>query len=170
MLAPRNLRFSIDAAPGFVAYRAQGRHRVALGGVHATRPLHGALRDRFLGYAASRRRRVLVVQLRASQVALFRERGFAVRALDSSFGISLGRFTLRGTPFVVDGKEFPGANRLAAWAVPLLYRYGHAIYPAASQVQYKLKWTPDVVECEYLAARPLSLRAILDLLLLTRSL
>ena len=71
---------------------------------------------------------------------------------------------------MIDGKEFPGANRLAAWAVPFRYRYGHAIYPAARQVQYKLKWTPDVVECEYLAARPLSLRAILDLLLLTRSL
>jgi len=54
--------------------------------------------------------------------------------------------------------------------VPMLFRHGHAIYPAASQMQYKLKWSPDIIEREYLAAKPLSLRAILDLLLLTRSL
>jgi lysylphosphatidylglycerol synthetase-like protein (DUF2156 family) len=74
------------------------------------------------------------------------------------------------TPFVVDDHEYPGANRLAAWLVRMLFRYGRSIYPAASQMQYKLKWTPDIIEREYLAARPLSPRAVLDLLLLTRSL
>jgi hypothetical protein len=37
-------------------------------------------------------------------------------------------------------------------------------------VAYKLKWGPTVIEPEYLACRPLSLRAIWDLLVLTRSL
>lgn len=74
------------------------------------------------------------------------------------------------TPFIVDEREPTGANRLAAWLVRMLFRHGRVIYPAASQMQYKLKWTPDVIEREYLAARPLSLRAVLDLLLLTRSL
>jgi lysylphosphatidylglycerol synthetase-like protein (DUF2156 family) len=74
------------------------------------------------------------------------------------------------TPFVVDDEEQPGANRLAAWLVRMLFRHGRAIYPAATQMQYKLKWTPDIIEREYLAARPLSVRAVLDLLLLTRSL
>jgi hypothetical protein len=36
-------------------------------------------------------------------------------------------------------------------------------------VAYKLKWAPEYIEPEYVAARPLSLRAIVDLLLLTRS-
>jgi len=74
------------------------------------------------------------------------------------------------TPFVVGGPEPPGANGLAAWAVRQLYRWGRHVYPAESQAQYKLKWGPDILEREYLAARPLSLRAVADLLLLTRSL
>jgi hypothetical protein len=32
-----------------------------------------------------------------------------------------------------------------------------------------MKWAPDYVEHEYVAARPLSFRAVIDLLLLTRS-
>ena len=44
------------------------------------------------------------------------------------------------------------------------------LYPARSQACYKLNWGPDIVEREYLAARPLSVRAIIDLLRLTRSL
>lgn len=73
------------------------------------------------------------------------------------------------TPFIVDGPEPPGASRLAAAAVRLLRRHGAAVYPAETQAAYKLKWGPDVIEPEYLAACPLSLRAIVDLLLLTRS-
>jgi lysylphosphatidylglycerol synthetase-like protein (DUF2156 family) len=64
----------------------------------------------------------------------------------------------------------PGSSRVLAWFVRMLGRYGAAIYPAQSQVSYKLKWGPDVIEPELIALRPLSLRAVLDLLLLTRSL
>jgi hypothetical protein len=32
-----------------------------------------------------------------------------------------------------------------------------------------MKWGTDVIEREYVAARPISLRAVFDLLLLTRS-
>ncbi len=73
------------------------------------------------------------------------------------------------TPFAVDGDENPGGSRVLAWLLRVLWRYGGAIYPARSQVAYKLKWAPDYAEAEYVAARPLSLRAIIDLLLLTRS-
>ncbi|HEV3257966.1 MAG TPA: DUF2156 domain-containing protein [Gemmataceae bacterium] len=73
------------------------------------------------------------------------------------------------TPFVVDGEEGPAASRALAWVMRMLWRYGEAIYPAQSQVCYKLKWAPEVVEPEFIACRPLSLRAVLDLLLLTRS-
>jgi len=74
------------------------------------------------------------------------------------------------TPFAVEGPERPGENRLLSWMLRMLWRHGGAIYPAQSQVAYKLKWAPDYVEREYVAARPLSIRAILDLLLITRSL
>jgi lysylphosphatidylglycerol synthetase-like protein (DUF2156 family) len=304
-LSSRNQHFTVPGINGFIAFREQGRHVVALGGVQAPESQRGALLDHLLEFARSRQRRLLVVQLRAEQVPLFLERGFSVNQLGTSFGLALAKFTLRGTkkmqlrnklsraraaglkvvefgvdwprneatfaklhsiseawlkakgkkeldfmigeigvpedtrrrifaavdstgqcvafityvpawgrtpgylhdlsrrlpsappgalelcnaraievmlaehvpylhfgftPFVVEGPEFPSANRLAAWAVPLLYRYGGAIYPAASQVKYKLKWTPDIIEREYLAAHPLSLRAVFDLLLLTRSL
>ena len=74
------------------------------------------------------------------------------------------------TPFVVEAEERPGANRFLAAMLRWLWRYGSCIYPAKSQAAYKLKWAPDFVEPEYVAARPFSLRAVLDLLLLTRSL
>lgn len=74
------------------------------------------------------------------------------------------------TPFVVDGPEPPGAGRVLSKAVDLLATYGSIVYPAQTQVSYKLKWGPDVVETEYIAGRPLGIRAVLDLLRLTRSL
>ena len=74
------------------------------------------------------------------------------------------------TPFIVQGREPDGAGRLLSMAVDVLARYGSAVYPAQSQVSYKVKWGPDLVETEYVAGRPLGLRAVLDLLRLTRSL
>jgi lysylphosphatidylglycerol synthetase-like protein (DUF2156 family) len=78
------------------------------------------------------------------------------------------------TPFVVDADEpLPPTVNSSRWlgrAVRLLYRHGRLVYPAQSQADYKRKWGPDLIEPEYVAARPLSLRAIWDLLRLTRSL
>jgi len=65
--------------------------------------------------------------------------------------------------------EHPGANKLASWLVRQLRRYGGPLYPARARRDNKLKWAPDIVECEYLAARPISFRGILDLMILTRS-
>ena len=55
-------------------------------------------------------------------------------------------------------------------AVDFLARRGSLVYPAQTQVAYKLKWGPDLIETEFLAGRPLSVRAVIDLLMLTRSL
>ena len=73
------------------------------------------------------------------------------------------------TPFLVRGREGPGASPFLAWVLRMLERHGSFVYPAVSQAEYKLKWAPDLVEPEFVAARPLSLRGIVDLLLLTRS-
>lgn len=73
------------------------------------------------------------------------------------------------TPFLVDGAEGPNSSPFLAWMLRKLGRYGSAIYPARSQREYKRKWIPEVVEPELVACRPLSLRAIVDLLFLTRS-
>jgi len=302
-LSARNTRFTSEGVDGFLAYREQGRHLIVFGGVHAPPAARRRLLDAFLHLAASRRRRVLVVQVRASQVELFADRGFAVNQLGTSFGLSLRRFSLAGgsrmrlrnkirrarkaglrvaevgcevprdertfaelravsrewlrnkgrelefmvgeigapeetmrrifvafdashtivgfityvpvwgeapgylhdltrrlptapsgamelcnaqaiermihegveylhfgfTPFVTDGAEHRSASKLASWLVRRLRRHGAALYPAESQARYKLKWAPDVVEREYLAARPISVRGIVDLMVLTRS-
>lgn len=73
------------------------------------------------------------------------------------------------TPFIVDGEELPQASKVMAWLVRLLYRHGSFIYPAQSQAHYKLKWGTDILEREYIAGFPLSLRAAFDLLRVTRS-
>jgi lysylphosphatidylglycerol synthetase-like protein (DUF2156 family) len=303
-LSARNQFFSIEGHPGFIAYREQGRHLVIFGGVHAPSLCRDLLLDEFLESALSRRRSVMVVQLRESQVALFRSRGFVVNALGTSFAITLDGFTLAGTkkmklrnkikrargsglvvrevgrelprtaatfarlreistewlaakgkkelefmigelgeaddverrifvasdaagemqafisyvpvwgsrpgvlhdltrktpgaavgalelcnavalerfaaegiehlhfgftPFIVEQQAPIGSSRLLHWFVLQLRRRGQAIYPSDSQASYKLKWGPDIVEQEYVAARPLSLRAVVDLLMLTRA-
>jgi lysylphosphatidylglycerol synthetase-like protein (DUF2156 family) len=295
----------MDSVPGFIAYREQGRHLVAFGGVHAPESSWDTLLDGFFAEAIRRRRRVLVVQLREPQVRLFLARRATVNQLGSSFGLSLRHYSFSGihkmklrnklqrarkaglrvveigcevprdettfaqlraisvqwlaakgkkeldfmigeigepgdvmrrifmvldssdravgfityvpvgggrpgylhdltrrlpqapvgamelcnsyamermiaegveflhlgfTPFIVEGSEFPGASPVMAWLARMLRRYGQCIYPAESQASYKRKWDPDIVEREYIAARPLSLRAVIDLLLLTRSL
>jgi lysylphosphatidylglycerol synthetase-like protein (DUF2156 family) len=304
-LSPRNRFFTAPGLHGFLAYREQGMHLVALGGVHALHEDRPALLDAFLDLANRRRRRVLAVQVRRDQVSLFRSRGFSVTPFGATYGVRLAGFSCAGTrrmkvrqkvkqaraaglrvvevgrdvpadeetfgrlrevsaawlrakrkkeldflvgelgesgapdrrvfagtdtasdvwgfityvpawgerpgylhdltrrrpdapvgtmelcnvhaietfqsegaeylhfgftPFVAEGGADPEANRVLAWLLRLLWRHGGAIYPAADQVAYKRKWAPDYVEAEYIAARPLSLRAVGDLLLLTRSL
>ncbi len=73
------------------------------------------------------------------------------------------------TPFMVDAGPRDFEIGLVAFAMRMFGRYGGAIYPAQTQVTYKLKWRPDIVEREFIACRPLSLRALIDLLVLTRS-
>ena len=303
-LSSRNRFFSIDGQPGFIAYREQGRHLAVFGGVHAPRESREALLDGFLAAARSRWRRVMAIQLRESQRALFATRGFTVNPLGTSFAITLRGFTLAGTkkmklrnkikrargeglivhevgrelprnaatfarlreisaewladkgkkelefmigelgddsaaerrifvasdaqgqahafityvpvwgerpgvlhdltrkrpsaavgalelcnafaldrfvsegiphlhfgftPFIVEPKANEGASRILHWLVRQLRRHGQAIYPADSQASYKLKWGTDVLEQEYVAARPISVRGLVDLLMLTRA-
>ncbi len=73
------------------------------------------------------------------------------------------------TPFVVGDDAGDASSPLMAWLVRMLYRHGSVIYPARNQAAYKRKWNPDVVEAEYAAFQRLSVRAIVDLLRLTRS-
>lgn len=76
------------------------------------------------------------------------------------------------TPFITDPEENQtrAASGLVARLIQMLRKHGQRIYPAESQAAYKMKWGINVVEHEYVAARPITLRTVLDLLLLTRSL
>ncbi|MFH9574755.1 bifunctional lysylphosphatidylglycerol flippase/synthetase MprF [Streptomyces sp. NPDC017454] len=59
------------------------------------------------------------------------------------------------TPFTGLGPEHepPGASRLFSRFARLLAERGEAIYPAASQLEYKQKWAPHAVLPEYIAFR-----------------
>ncbi|MGW5602109.1 bifunctional lysylphosphatidylglycerol flippase/synthetase MprF [Streptomyces rochei] len=59
------------------------------------------------------------------------------------------------TPFtgLDPGHELPGASRLFGRFARLLAERGDAVYPAASQLEYKQKWAPHAVLPEYIAFR-----------------
>ena len=301
-VSPSSQLFRQSGLTGFVSYRKFGWHLVCFGGVHAPPEMRRAVLDAFLEHAAARRRRVLVVQLRANQADLFVEAGFTVNRLGSSYSLALADFTYRGTPkmklrnkikrarkagvvvgevgtdlprdpetfdrlrsisslwlgakkkkeldfmigeigepsqterrvfvaqdedgvwqgfityvpvwgerpgylhdltrkrpdapvgtmelinstaldlfqeegvghlhfgftpFVVNGDEPTSSSPLVTRAVEWLCEKGEMVYPAKSQVSYKMKWGPDHVEDEYLAGRPIGPAAIWSLLRLT---
>lgn len=303
-LSPRNRRFTLPGQPGFIAFRPQGGHLVAFGGVHAPPAARARLLDAFLAEAARQKRHAMFVQLDEASVPLLRARGNVVNQLGTSFVLELagyrfagsdkmqlrnkisrarragvrvqelgvdrpsdasafqalreittvwlakkhkpeldfmigelgeprdpyrrifvaidpagrevgfityvpvwgqmpgylhdltrkrpdaptgtmeainaaaiGKFMAEGvrylhfgfTPFILSGDEYPGASCVMNWLARMLLRYGKAIYPAASQVAYKLKWGCRIQQREFIAAKPLSLRAAYDLLRLTRS-
>jgi hypothetical protein len=67
--------------------------------------------------------------------------------------------------------EVAGASRLVARVLRFLGAHGAAVYPAASQLAYKEKWAPDLVQPEYIAFQGgISLRRLWDLLRVTNSL
>jgi len=73
------------------------------------------------------------------------------------------------TPFIVDDQPGQAANGLLHRVVRFLRAHGEKLYPAQTQVAYKLKWGTDLVEREYIAVDAISMRAIWDLMRLTRS-
>ena len=95
-LSPRNARFERPGAPGFVAYREQGKHLVTFGGVHAPEAERAPLLAAFLAHAEGRRKRVLAVQVRAAQAALFAAHGFTVNRFGASYGLSIASHGLGG--------------------------------------------------------------------------
>ncbi len=77
------------------------------------------------------------------------------------------------TPFIGLGPEYamPTASRLLTSALSLIGERGSALYPAKSQLAFKLKWRPHSVTPEYIAfPRRVRLRDVLCLALVTNSL
>jgi lysylphosphatidylglycerol synthetase-like protein (DUF2156 family) len=304
-LSLRNERFKLPGEPGFIAYRKQGGHLVAFGGVHAPASNRGRLLDIFLCEVERRRKVALFVQVREEAIPLFLERGMSVNQCGTSLSLDLTDYSFAGAskmrlrrmvsrarragvralelgvdtpsdatvfaqlhaitrswlankrkveldfmigelgvpsdasrriflaidhagrtigfvtcvpawgqmpgylldlcrclpdassgtteliiaeairklmregvaflhlgfvPFIFSGEEYPVANKTVAWLGGMLRRHGQAVYPAESQLAYKLKWGPEIFDREFIVARHLSLRAVFDLLRLTRSL
>lgn len=56
------------------------------------------------------------------------------------------------TPFTsLDAARFPGYSRAFHWFMEYLWQHGAHIYPARTQLEYKLKWAPNAVLPEYIA-------------------
>lgn len=68
--------------------------------------------------------------------------------------------------------EISGAySRPAQKILVFLAKHGSSIYPAGSQLQYKLKWAPNIILPEYIAFQGgFSLRGLWDVLKLTQAL
>ncbi|THA22688.1 DUF2156 domain-containing protein [Streptomyces sp. A1277] len=66
------------------------------------------------------------------------------------------------TPFTsLTAPQFPGHSRAFHWFMEYLWEHGAHIYPARTQLDYKLKWAPQVVLPEYVAFQgPASLPAL----------
>lgn len=63
------------------------------------------------------------------------------------------------------------AHRHVTRVIRLLSTHGHKIYPAASQLSFKLKWQPHTIHPEYVAfADKLHINGVFSLLRLTRTL
>jgi lysylphosphatidylglycerol synthetase-like protein (DUF2156 family) len=95
--------------------------------------------------------------------------------------VALARFQAEGIPFLhfgftpfLVGLGGAAVERPDHWLVPRLVRFigrwGSAIYPARTQLQYKQKWAPEIAETEYIAFQEVSLGALFALLIATRSL
>jgi lysylphosphatidylglycerol synthetase-like protein (DUF2156 family) len=95
--SPANRQFRQAGLEGFISYRVQGRHWIALGGVHAPVEQAAALLDAFLEAAKADRRRALFVQVPQHQVPLFEGAGAIVNRLGSTFALRLAGYTLKGT-------------------------------------------------------------------------
>lgn len=66
--------------------------------------------------------------------------------------------------------EVTGASRITARLLRLLAEHGSAVYPAASQLAYKEKWGPDLVQPEYIAFQGgISPRCLWDLMRATNA-
>lgn len=77
------------------------------------------------------------------------------------------------TPFVGLSDEtdaIDGKSGVVSWVLRMLAKHGKAIYPAQSQVEYKMKWNPQIIMPEYLAFQGrFRFGYLLRLLLLTRA-
>jgi lysylphosphatidylglycerol synthetase-like protein (DUF2156 family) len=77
------------------------------------------------------------------------------------------------TPFVglSPEHEIPSVySRATGWVLRMLGEYGQAVYPAKTQVEYKLKWCPSSIVPEFIAFQHgFSLSGLLSLLKVTQS-
>jgi lysylphosphatidylglycerol synthetase-like protein (DUF2156 family) len=117
--SPHNRVFRAAGCDGFVSYRIQGRHWIALGGIHSAESDAPTLLRAFLAEARDAQSNPLFVQVPPHQVELFEHEGATVNRLGSTFALRLGGFTLKGTPKIALRNKIHKAERSGLRAVEL---------------------------------------------------
>ena len=117
--SPKNLQFGSPGLSGFIAYRQQGKHRIAFGGVHSPMGQSGQLLERFLGDTRNAGHRALFVQVPRHQVGIFEACGATVNRLGSSFVLALEGYTLKGTAKISLRNKIHRAERAGLWVAEL---------------------------------------------------
>ncbi|WP_432092891.1 phosphatidylglycerol lysyltransferase domain-containing protein [Streptomyces sp. bgisy100] len=92
-LNARTRHFHGVRAPGLIAYTTRGRHVVQFGGPFAPVQSRAQLLTEFRSALDAR---LTVAQLRAADIPLYAERGFAINQMGTSYSIDLTQFTTRG--------------------------------------------------------------------------
>ncbi|MFF9904093.1 bifunctional lysylphosphatidylglycerol flippase/synthetase MprF [Streptomyces olivaceus] len=92
-----NTYFHDDRFEGACAYRTSGRYVLQFGGPFTAAEDRARLLEAFTAHAG---RRLVAVQLQRADAELYAVQGFTVNQIGASYAVDLGRFTLRGSPFV----------------------------------------------------------------------
>jgi len=91
-----NSHFTVPGLEGVITYREAGRRLVQFGG-----PVGDPrLLTEFTGFAKTRRRKVVAIQVQAHDVPVYERAGFTVNQVGASYAVDLAQFTLRGKKFV----------------------------------------------------------------------
>jgi lysylphosphatidylglycerol synthetase-like protein (DUF2156 family) len=92
--------FTVAGVDAFLAYRQRGKTLFCVGGPVGPEPAREALLQAFLARAKQDSCRVIALQVRQADVALFHAHGFRVNQMGSSFTLSLSDFSLKGSRFM----------------------------------------------------------------------
>ncbi len=113
-----NQYFTAPGLDGVVVYRRSGRYLVQFGAPFG--PDRAALLRAFTSFARAARRRVVAIQVQASDVDIYAGQGYTVNQIGASYAVDLAAFTLRGSRFVRLRNKISRATRggLAVAEVP----------------------------------------------------
>lgn len=95
-----NSYFTVPGLDGVVVYRRCGSRLVQFGGPFAAEASYRPLLDRFVECARDDGKRVVAIQLQASDAIRYAAAGFTVNQVGASYAVDLSTFTLRGSAFM----------------------------------------------------------------------
>jgi len=103
--------FTLPGIDGFIAYRPHGGYLFQFGGGFGSRETQRLLLNRFRLFAHKQQRRICAVQLQEEDIPLYRECGFCINQMGSSYTIDLRNFTASGSRFIKMRNKINQARR-----------------------------------------------------------